>query len=162
MDRHVRRMTRSAGTSRLDPLELDAWQALLHAHALLSAELDGELRAEHDLTLGEYDVLVRLARAPRRRLRMTDLAQRVMIPPSSLTRVVDRLVACGYVLRERSGDDSRVVHATLTEVGRRSVRKAARTHLLGIREHFSSKLTDDQLRAIADGLGAISGPHQAH
>lgn len=147
---------------RLGKLELDAWQALLHAHALLSATLDQELRQEHDVSLGEYDVLVRLARAPGRRLRMTDLSRLVMIPPSSLTRVVDRLVERGLVLRDRSGRDNRVVHAMLTDTGRDTVRRAARTHLRGIREHFSSRLSDEQLRAVADGLGEISGPHEPH
>ncbi len=149
-------------TARLSDLELEAWQALLHAHALLTVLLEKELRTEHDLTLGEYDVLVRLARAPGRRLRMTDLAQRAMLPPSSLTRVVDRLVHRGMIVRERTGQDNRVVHAVMTDVGRGHVRQAARTHLRGIREHFSSRLSDVQLRAVADGLGEISGPHESH
>jgi DNA-binding MarR family transcriptional regulator len=161
VDRDVRGLRRAAPT-RLDELELEAWQALLHAHALLTSTLDAELQREHELTLGEYDILLRLARASGRRLRMSDLAQRVMVPPSSLTRVVDRLVARGLVSRERSGEDNRVVHAALTDMGRRRLRRAARTHLRGIREHFSGRLSDDQLHAVADGLREICGPHEAH
>lgn len=155
-------MTRPAGISHLDQLELEAWQALLHAHAALLGLLDSELWEEHGVTLADYDVLVRLAKAPGRRLRMTELAQRVMLPPSSLTRAVDRLVKDGLVARERSSHDNRVVHAALTDAGRTRVRRAARTHLRGIREHFSRRLSDEQLHVIAEGLGQISGPHEPH
>lgn len=151
-----------ARTARLEPIELEAWQALLHAHALLIDVLDAELRAAHGLTLGEYDVLVRLARAPGRRLRMSDLAQRTMLPASSLSRVVDRLVEGEMIARDRSREDNRVVHACLTDTGRRQVRKAARTHLRGIRQHFSSKLSDAQLNAVADGLTVVTGAHEPH
>lgn len=148
--------------TRLSERELAAWQALLHAHDLLIRRLDAELREEHGIGLGDYDVLVRLARAPGRRLRMTDLAQRVMLAPSSLTRVVDRQVAAGLVVRDRSATDSRVVHASLTEAGQAAVRRAARTHLHGIRAHFTGRLTDRQLLDVAGALEVIAGPHEPH
>lgn len=148
--------------SRLSDLELDAWQALLHAHQRLTGRLDAELRAEHALSLAEYDVLVRLARADDGRLTMGELARRTMLPPSSTTRVVDRLVERELVVRERSMQDTRVVHARLAPAGRRLVRSAARTHLRGIREHFTGRLNDAQLRAVATALEIITGPHQPH
>lgn len=149
-------------TDRLSDLELDAWQALLHAHHQIVNTLDAELRVEHDLTFGDYDVLLRLARASERRLRMSELAKRVMISPSGLTRAVDRLVSAGMVERERDTSDARVVLARLTEQGREAVRRAARTHLRGIRQHFTGKLTEDQLRQVASALQVITGPHQPH
>lgn len=148
--------------TRLGDLELEAWQALLHAHECVTRTLDAELRSGHDIGLGDYDVLVRLARAEGRRLKMTELSRRAMLSPSSLTRVVDRLVTGGLVARERSGDDNRVVFATLTAEGRSRVRAAARTHLRGIREHFTSLLSQSQLRQVADALEVIAGPHQPH
>jgi DNA-binding MarR family transcriptional regulator len=93
---------------------------------------------------------------------MTELAERVMVPPSTLTRKIDRLVADGLVDRSRSAGDFRVVLVRLTVAGRHTVRRAARTHLRGIREHFSGQLSPAQLRAVADALEAISGPHQPH
>ena len=149
-------------SKRLNDLELEAWQALLHAHEKVVSRLDAELRAEHDIGFGDYDVLVRLARAPDGRLMMTELARRAMLVPSSLVRVVDRLVAGGLVVRERTSPDNRVVHACLTDPGRTRVRAASRTHLRGIREHFSGLLTDEQLAAVADALGVIAGPHVPH
>jgi len=148
--------------SRLNEVELAAWQALLHAHDRVTRRLDAELREEHGIGLGDYDVLVRLARTPDRRLRMTDLAQRVMLAPSSLTRVVDRLVAGGLVARDRSATDTRVVNASLTDAGQTRVRAASRTHLRGIRAHFSGLLTEHQLHDVADALGVVAGPHEPH
>jgi DNA-binding MarR family transcriptional regulator len=142
--------------------ELRAWQALLHAHQHVTRTLDAELREEHGLPLGTYDVLLRLARAPGRCLRMTELADRVMLSPSGLTRVVDRLVAEDLVRRERFEGDARVMLAHLTERGSQVLRRAARTHLRGIREHFTGRLSPAQLRSVASALEAIAGPHEPH
>jgi DNA-binding MarR family transcriptional regulator len=149
-------------SSKLTDTELDAWQALLHTHHQLTNTLDAELGSEHCLSLGDYDVLVRLARAPERSLRMAELAQRVMISPSGLTRVVDGLVKERLVERRRDGADARVVLARLTDQGRDRVRKAAQTHLRGIRRHFTARLTEKQLRDVATALQVICGPHQPH
>jgi DNA-binding MarR family transcriptional regulator len=146
----------------LDELELRAWQALLHAHHDVLGRLDAELRAEHGRSLTDYDVLLRLANAPDRRLRMTELAARVLLSPSGLTRVVDRLVRDDLVRRERDPRDARVQLARLTSQGRHVLRRAALTHLRGIREHFTGRLTPAQLRAVADALEVISGPHRPH
>src|SRR5438128_12616079 len=112
--------------------------------------------------MGAYDVLLRQARSTGRSLRMTDLAERVLMSPSGLTRMVDRLVADGLVQRARFDGDARVMLASLTDHGRDVLRRAARTHLRGIREHFTGRLTDAQLRNVASGLEAVTGPHQPH
>ncbi|HEV3474946.1 MAG TPA: MarR family transcriptional regulator [Actinomycetota bacterium] len=147
---------------RLTQTELRAWQALLHAHHDVTATLDRELREEHDLSFSEYDVLLRLARAPDRALRMTDLATRVLLSPSGLTRLVDRLVGKRLIKRREAPNDGRVAMAALTERGYEELRKAARTHLRGIRQHFTAKLSETQLRNVASGLEAIAGPHEPH
>jgi DNA-binding MarR family transcriptional regulator len=146
----------------LSDVELRAWQSLLHAHDQLIRALDAELRTEHGISMADYDVMLRLARAPNRTLRMTDLAERVMMSPSGLTRVVDRLVEARLVRRDRVENDARVMLASLTDQGRRVLRRAARTHLQGIREHFTRKLSQAQLRNVASGLEAITGPHWPH
>lgn len=148
--------------TNLSDAELRAWQAFLHAHSQVTRRLDAELRSEHELALNDYDVLLRLARAPDQRLRMTDLAERVMMSPSGLTRVVDRLAAAGLVQRDRFDGDARVMLARLTDKGTVVLRRAARTHLRGIREHFTGQMTLAQLREIASALETIAGPHQPH
>lgn len=147
---------------KLSGPELRAWQALLHAHNHVTTVLDQELRAEHGLSIGDYDVLLRLARAPDRCLRMTELAERVMLSPSGLTRVVDRLERDGLVRRDRIEKDARVMMATLTDRGRDALRRAARTHVRGIREHFTSRLSETQLRNVGAALEVIAGPHHEH
>ena len=148
--------------NRLTDTELRAWQALLHAHHQLIRQLDWELREEQGLPLAAYDVLLRLARAPARALRMTDLAERVMLSPSGLTRLVDRLAAKGLVERKTDPRDRRVALAGLTDEGRSLLRKAAETHLRGVREHFTARLSEGQLRNIASALETITGPHVPH
>ena len=130
----------------LTETELRAWQALLHAHHHVTRRLDADLRQEHGLSFGDYDVLLRLARATEGCMRMTELADRVMLSPSGLTRVVDRLVKDGLVRRDRFEGDARVMLVGLTDDGRRLLRRAARTHLRGIREHFTGRLGEPQLR----------------
>jgi DNA-binding MarR family transcriptional regulator len=142
--------------------ELRAWQALLHAHHDVLTALDAELRTEHGISFDAYDVLLRLARAPNRALTMTELANRVMAPPSTVTRRVDRLVQLGLVERERVGHDSRLVLARLTDAGHDLLRRAAQTHLRGIREHYTGKLSDQQLDEVAAALEVVTGPHRAH
>jgi DNA-binding MarR family transcriptional regulator len=146
----------------LSDAEMDAWQALLHAHHQITTVLDAELRESHGLTWAEYDVLLRLAKATGRTLTMTELAKRIMISPSGLTRVVDGLERKGFVKRSRSNDDARVVSASLTDAGRDKVKRAAQTHLRGIRDHFTSRLSDAQLKAVASALQVITGPHVPH
>jgi len=146
----------------LTETELRAWQALLHAHHDLVQRLDLELREEHGITFGEYDVLLRLARVPGAGLRMTNLADRVMLSPSGVTRLVDRLMVRGFVRREADQDDARATLATLTDEGKRRVRLAARTHLRGIRQHFTGRLSERQLRQVAEALEIITGPHRPH
>src|SRR5918996_5072830 len=131
-------------SARLTAAELRAWQALLHAHHQITTALDRDLRAQHDLSFSEYDVLLRLARAPGRALRMTDLAERVLLSPSGLTRLIDRLASRGLVERRTDPVDGRVALASLTEAGLRQLRLAARTHLRGIREHFTGRLSETQ------------------
>lgn len=139
-----------------------AWQALLHSHHDIVDALDRELREAHGITFGEYDVLLRLGRAPDHALRMSGLAERVLLSPSGVTRLVDRLSARGLIERRTDPDDARVALASLTTAGSRLLARAARTHLRGIREHFTSRLTGAQLRAVAEGLERVAGPHVPH
>ena len=147
---------------RLSELELRAWQALIHAQHDVVTVLDAELRDRHGITFSEYDVLLRLARAPERALTMTDLAERVMLSPSGTTRLVDRLAQRKLIRRRPAPEDGRFALATLTPAGLRLVRSAAGTHLRGIREHFSGRLSRRELEQVASALESIAGPHVPH
>src|SRR3954447_2191363 len=88
-----------------DDPRLGAWRSLIQAHARLTRTLDEELQVAHRLSLAEYDALLQLANAPDRRLRMSALADRVLLSRSGITRLVDRLVAAGMVERSTCTTD---------------------------------------------------------
>src|SRR5215510_8622109 len=102
---------------RITRERLAVWREFLEAHAQVVGALEAELDAERDLPLAWYDVLVALSEAPEHRLRMQDLADRVLFSRSGLTRLVDRMVAAGYVERVRCDDDRRGTFAALTTAG---------------------------------------------
>lgn len=142
----------------LTPVEMDAWRSFLRAHAKVTRVLDAELTNECELPLGTYEVLIHLSEAPGRRLRMTELADRVLLSRSGLTRLVDRMEREGLLRRESCPTDLRGTNAVLTDAGLDRLRTAAPTHLRGVREHFVDLLTDAELRALASALGRLAGP----
>ncbi|MDQ6713893.1 MAG: MarR family transcriptional regulator [Candidatus Dormibacteraeota bacterium] len=137
--------------------ELRAWAAFLNAQASLLRRLEAELIEKEDMTLAEFDVLIQLAMAPDRRLRMTELSDRVRLSHSGVTRLVDRLAQAGLVRRARCDSDRRGMFATLTAAGRARLKHAEPVHLRGIREHFAKRLSPAQLSAVADALEPLAG-----
>lgn len=144
-----------AGTADADP-RMDAWRAFLEAHARVTRRLDDELRAEHGLSLAEYDALLQLARSPGRRLRMNQLADRVILSRSGITRLIDRLADAGLVGREHCSSDARGAEAVLTRHGLERLRAASRTHLRGVESHFLDIASPTDLAAVARALGEIA------
>jgi DNA-binding MarR family transcriptional regulator len=133
----------------LTPTELAAWRGLLRAHGALVHDLDAELRAAHDLSLHEYEVLLVLGDAPESRMRMSDLAAAVLLSQSGLTRLVDRLALAGAVERTRCEDDRRGLNAELTAAGRTRLGQARPTHLAGVRSRFLERFDEAELRVLA-------------
>lgn len=146
--------------SATDP-RIATWRRFLVAHARLERLLDDDLRAEHDLSLAEYDALLQLAEAPGRRLRMHQLADRVLLSRSGVTRLIDRLVGDGSVERDPCVTDARGAEAVLTPAGLSRLRNASLTHLRGIEDHFVAAIESGDLasvdRAMRDVLATIEG-----
>jgi len=138
------------GPRLLTAEELGAWRGLLRVHAGMTKALDAELVRAHGLALSCYEVLLFLADAPDGRLRMSDLADGVLLSRSGLTRLVDRMEHDGLLLRERCEDDARGYHAVITDKGRALFRRARKTHLDGVRERFLSHLSRDELRTLGE------------
>jgi DNA-binding MarR family transcriptional regulator len=136
--------------------EMRAWTAFLNAQAALLRQLEAELVDKEDMTLAEFDVLIQLGLAPDRRLRMTELSDRVRLSHSGVTRLVDRMTQAGLVKRTRCDSDRRGTFATLTAAGRARLRRAQPVHLRGIREHFGKRLSAAQLSAVADALEPLA------
>jgi len=139
---------RTEGRQAPDRDQLVAWRSFLRAHATITRVLEAELVAEQDLSLAAYDVLVQLAEAPDRRLRMTELADAVLLSRSGVTRLVDRMERAGLVERSRVAGDGRGVAAELTAEGLQRLRVASRTHLAGVLQHFVARLDADDLCAL--------------
>jgi len=136
---------------QLSERELAAWRGLLEAHSALVARLDSELERDHGLPLTNYEVLMYLGDADGGKLRMGELADRLLLSRSGITRLVDRLERQGLVERHRCEDDGRGFYATLTEAGRDKLRAARPDHLAGVRRHFLTRLAPEEL----DGLSRV-------
>jgi DNA-binding MarR family transcriptional regulator len=141
--------------SSRDP-RLEPWRAFLSAHARVTRRLDEELRAEHDLSLAEYDALLTIADAPDRRIRMRQLADRVILSKSGVTRLIDRLVLDGLVERKACASDARGAEAVLTAAGLERLRRASRTHLRGIAQHFLAAVDDADIPTIERSMLAVA------
>src|SRR5438067_7286535 len=122
---------------------LQAWDALLRAHATLLRQLETDLEIKTGLALADFDVLAQLAIAGGS-LRMTELADHALISRSGMTRRVTRLVHEGLVRRAHAGADARCVVVQLTKSGSARLTSAARDHMRGVSDLFLTKLADKQ------------------
>jgi DNA-binding MarR family transcriptional regulator len=135
-----------------------AWSAFLRGHARVVGRMSEDLEAGGGMPLTHYDVLRQLALAPGRSLRMSELADRVLLSRPGLTGVVKRLEAEGLVERRRCAEDGRGLDAVLTAEGRRRLLAAHPTHVGSIRGRFAAAYTDEELRTLAALLGRLTGP----
>jgi DNA-binding MarR family transcriptional regulator len=135
--------------------EMLAWRGLVGSTTALLAVLDNELQAEHGLSLGDYEVLVHLSEAPDRAIRMSELASRLHLSPSGITRRIDGLVKSGLVERRPCPSDRRGSNAVLTPLGLKTLTTSAPTHVRGVREHFVDRLGPEQLSQLAFALSSI-------
>lgn len=124
------------------------------AHAGLTARFSAQL-AQHHLGPVEFEVLLRLARSPGGRLRMTDLSSQTSLTTSGITRVIDRLDRDGLVCRQACPTDRRSSYAVITAGGQRRLDEVLPGHLALIEEWFTGRLSPTQLTAMIEGLRVI-------
>jgi DNA-binding MarR family transcriptional regulator len=135
-------------TRWLSEREMRAWRSYIETYADLTHAIERDL-ADHDLDLGDYQVLVFLSEADGRQMRMCDLADDLQLSPSGLTRRLDGLVRAGMVTRRPSPDDGRVMMAVLTDDGFAKLEQTAPHHVESVRRHVFDHLDDDQVDALA-------------
>lgn len=133
----------------LNPVENQAWVGLIHAHSMLVKQLDTELLAAHGISLSGFEVLSRVAATQQGRMRMTELAERVLLSPSGISRLVDRLEADGMIARIACPTDGRAINATITEQGRARLAEARDTHFQGIRRRFLAHFNEAEIAQLA-------------
>ena len=141
----------------LDERELAAWRGFLRAHREVVAHLDEELQRSHDLPLSSYEVLIYLAEADGGRLRMGELAERLLLSRSGLTRLVDRLERRDLVVRERCKEDARGLFARITPAGRELFEAARPAHLDGVRRHYLSRLDEAEIENLIVAWRSLAG-----
>jgi DNA-binding MarR family transcriptional regulator len=139
----------------LSETEMTAWKRFVAVVELLPGVLDGQLRRDAALTHFDYHVLAMLSEAPRRVLRMTELAGRTNATLPRLSHVVRRLEERGLVEREACPSDGRATNARLTDAGWAKVRETAPGHVATVREHVVDALTPEQVSQLADIAGAV-------
>jgi DNA-binding MarR family transcriptional regulator len=135
--------------------QLESWVSFLRSHAAITRELSAQLQQEHGLTLNDYEVLLHLSHADGGRLRRVDLAERVLLTASGITRLLEGLERAGLVCKETCASDARVSYAKLTDDGLETLRAAATTHLRGIDELFLSRYSGSELATLAELLGRL-------
>jgi len=135
--------------------EFRAWHGSVRFVAAATRAVDEALLAGHGVSINEFDVLITLYNAPGRRLRMTELAQRVLLTPSGLSHLVTRLEGKGFVARVVDPDDRRSFFAELTRAGDRQLRRCRVTHNDVIRARLTERLRPDQLRTLGDAWDAV-------
>ncbi len=141
----------------LDEVEQKAWRGLLGAHRKLLQRLDAELQATQQLSASDYGVLVELSEAEGGMMRMSELAERMLLSPSGLTRKLDSMVEVGLVERVRCPTDRRGALAALTPAGRARLEAAAPDHVEQVRRNFVERLTREQLVLLGEALGVLAG-----
>jgi DNA-binding MarR family transcriptional regulator len=133
---------------------LEAWGALLEAHATLMRQLQTDLVDKTGLDLNDFDVISQLARAGGG-LRMTELAARAFSSRSGLTRRIDRLVEAELVSRTTADGDARGVVVTLTEAGAARVAETVPVHLRAVAELFAAKLNNQEIAVLESALKKV-------
>jgi DNA-binding MarR family transcriptional regulator len=133
------------------------WSRLVRAHAAISRELDTRLNTEHDLTINEYEVLLLLSRAEERRMRRVDLATELVLSPSGITRMLDRLGAAGLVEKDHCSSDARVTYAVLSDTGLSRLKEAGRSHNAVIEQMVGEQLGPRELKRLTEILERLPG-----
>ncbi|MBX7136092.1 MAG: MarR family transcriptional regulator [Fimbriimonadaceae bacterium] len=144
----------------LGQVQKEAWVAVLVSTTMLMRKIEKDLSERGCMAIELYDVLLTLEHAPNRRMRMSDLADAVILSPSGITRLVDRLESLGYVFRHTCERDRRATYAILTPEGL-AAREAAWPHYReAVQRHFGRHLTDEESAVVRDILRkTIPGVH---
>ena len=144
-------------TTASETRALDAWVRLLRGHSATTRALSARLLAEHALTLNDYEALLHLSHAEGGYMRRVDLAERLLLTASGVTRLLDGLEAAGLVEKRACSSDRRVSYAVLTDAGRERLEAASESHLAAVRSVFEERFSDEELSQLAELLGRLPG-----
>ncbi|MCZ7438514.1 MarR family transcriptional regulator [Micromonospora sp. WMMC241] len=135
-------------TESLDAERTACWRAYIESSQRLFTQLEDDLRADSELSFADYHVLVLLSEAPGQRLRMGELADRLVFSPSRLTYQITTMQKRGLVAKESCPADRRGSEAVLTAAGLLTLREAAPHHLRSVRTHLIDDLDDAEVACL--------------
>ncbi len=137
--------------------EITAFARLMRAQALLRRELQTEVLSPHGLTINDFECILHLSREEGLRLRRIDLAERLTLSPSGVTRLLDGLQAAGLVEKALCSSDARVTYAVLTDAGVAMLEELRADHVELLRSLFRDSLGDDEIAQLSELLGRLPG-----
>jgi DNA-binding MarR family transcriptional regulator len=140
----------------LDEDQQRSWRALVVGTTLLMDRLDDDLRREFNISLTEYEILVRLSERPGRAMRMAQLADALAHSRSRVTHTIDRMERAGYVVRGTTPEDGRGIVATMTDAGYALLEEAAPRHVEGVRSYLVDRVDAEDFRAIGRAMDAVA------
>jgi DNA-binding MarR family transcriptional regulator len=148
--------TQDAAPAEMPPA-VKAWNRFLRAHATTSRLLNAQLQKQHGLTINDYEALQVLACAEGRRLKRVELARRLVLTPSGVTRLLEGLESAGLVTRAACPSDLRVTYAQLTDAGEAKLREASCGHEGSIRSLMEEHLSPAEIDQLANVLAKVPG-----
>ena len=134
---------------------VEAWINLIRGQSAAVRVINAQLVADHGLTINDFECLLLLARAEDRRMRRVDLAERLILTASGVTRLLDGLEKEGWVDRAACASDRRVTYAVLTDEGYTKLREASKTHVADLRAFFELRYSTEELEQLAGLLGRL-------
>ena len=140
----------------LDPLEMRIWLAFIEATGRVIPALDASTKAEAGLSFEDYEVLVHLSEADDRRLRMTELSQRLLHSQARLTQRINRLSKRGLVTREKCPEDRRGTFAVITDDGMATIERTAPVHVADVRHHLIDLIEPEEREVVAEVLERVA------
>jgi DNA-binding MarR family transcriptional regulator len=143
------------------PAALDVWVRLLRGHAALRRVVSSELQSEHGLSVNDFEALLLLARADDGQLRRVDLAERLQLTPSGVTRLLEGLEGQGLVGKGVCSSDARVTYAVITPAGKKRLKDASCSHIAAIRGICEERYSEAELKQLSELLGRLPGAGDA-
>jgi DNA-binding MarR family transcriptional regulator len=140
---------------------VDAFIRLLRGHSSVTRAMNAQLVADHGLTINDFEALLQLSRAEESRMRRVDLAEKLILTASGVTRLLDGLEEAGLVDRAACASDRRVTYAVLTEAGRAKLSEASKSHVADIRKFFETRFSSEELEQLVALLGRLPGAAEA-
>ena len=147
----------ATGTATETSPAVRAFARILRAQAVTTRLLSAELQAAHGLTINDYEALMLLSTAPDQRMKRVDLARRLLLTPSGVTRLLEGLERAGLVERAECASDLRVTYAQLTAAGRETLEAASCGHIASIRGLLEQHLSCDEIAQLVETLGKLPG-----